>query len=133
MVESAGRKLPAQDRAFAMTVEDLLNRNELAAAEQKLTEWETRHPLAKLDSDFLIWRGRVLLARDRWREALAEIESFEKLLPESPYQIDADYYRARALFALGRQAEARPIWAGIAKQYPQHPLAASSLEWATKK
>ena len=131
--DSAGRKLPAQDRAFAMTVEDLLNRNELAAAEQKLTEWETRHPLAKLDSDFLIWRGRVLLARDRWREALAEIESFEKLLPESPYQIDADYYRARALFALGRQAEARPIWAGIAKQYPQHPLAASSLEWATKK
>ena len=131
--DSDGRKLPAQDRAFAMTLEDLLNRQEVAAAELKLTEWEARHPMAKLDSDFLIWRGRVLLARDRWREALAEIESFEKLLPESPYQIDADYYRAQALFALGRQAEARTIWAGIAKQYPQHPLAGSSLELSTKK
>ena len=131
--DSEGRKLPAQDRAFSMTLEDLLSRNEVVAAEQKLTEWEARHPMAKLDSDFLIWRGRVLLARGRPREALAEIESFEKLLPESPYQIDADYYRARALFALSRQAEARPIWAAIAKQYPQHPLAGSSLEWATKK
>ena len=131
--DSDGRKLPAQDRAFAMTLEDLLSRDEVAAAELKLTEWEARHPMAKLDSDFLIWRGRVLLARDRWREALVEIESFEKLLPESPYQIDADYYRAQALFALGRPAEARTIWAGIAKQYPQHPLAASSLELSTKK
>ena len=130
--DSAGRKLPAQDRAFSMTLEDLLSRDEVAAAEQKLTEWEARHPLAKLDSDFLIWRGRVLLARGRPREALAEIESFEKLLPESPYQIDADYYRARALFALGRQPEARAIWAELAKKYPQHPLAASSLELSTK-
>ena len=89
--------------------------------------------MAKFDSDFLIWRGRVLMARKRWREALAEIESFEKLLPESPYQIDADYYRARALFALGRKAEAHEIFAGIAKQYPQHPLADSSREWAAKK
>ena len=131
--DSEGRKLPAQDRAFSMTLEDLLSRDEIAAAEEKLTEWEARHPLAKLDSDFLIWRGRILLARGRPREALAEIESFEKLLPESPYQIDADYYRARALFALGRQADARKIWTGIAKDYPQHPLAGSSLELATKK
>ena len=131
--DSAGRKLPAQDQAFAMTLEDLLSRDEVAAAEQKLTEWEARHPLAKLDSDFLIWRGRVLLVRSRPREALAEIESFEKLLPESPYQIDADYYRAQALFALGRQAEARTIWAEIAKKYPQHALAASSSELSTKK
>ena len=131
--DSEGRKLPAQDRAFSMTLEDLLRRNEVAAAEQKLTEWEARHPLAKLDSDFLIWRGRVLLARSRPREALAEIESFEKLLPESPYQINADYYRAQALFALGRQAEARAIWAEIAKKYPQHPLANSSWELANKQ
>jgi len=131
--DSEGRKLPAQDRAFSMTLEDLLSRDEIAAAEQKLTEWEARHPMAKLDSDFLIWRGRILLARGRPREALAEIESFEKLLPESPYQIDADYYRARALFALGKPAEARTIWSEIAKKYPQHPLADSSLEWATKK
>jgi len=54
-------------------------------------------------------------------------------LPESPYQIDADYYRAQALYALGRQPEARTLWAEIAKKYPQHPLANSSLEWATKK
>ncbi|MEI8063908.1 MAG: tetratricopeptide repeat protein [Verrucomicrobiota bacterium] len=131
--DSEGRKLPAQDQAFSMTLEDLLSRNEAVVAEQKLTEWEARHPMAKLDSDFLIWRGRVLLARGRQREALAEIESFEKLLPESPYQIDAAYYRAQALFALGRQAEARLIWAEIAKQYPQHPLAISSLELSTKK
>ena len=131
--ESAGRKLPAQDRAYSITLNDLLAHGDFTEAEQKLTEWETQHPLAKIDTDFLILRGRILMTFGRWREALAEIQSFEKLQPENPYQIDADYYRAEALFALGQQDDARAIWKEIARQYPQHPLAGPSREKAIRR
>lgn len=129
---SDGRKLPAQDRAYSITLNDLLERGDIDTAESKLTEWESRHPLAKLDSDFLILRGRVLMELGRWREALVEIESFEKLLPESPFQIDAAFYRARALFELGKKDEARKIWQTIAEKFPQHALAEKSRQWAGK-
>jgi len=130
---SEGRKLPAQDRAYSITLNDLLERGDIDAAEQKLTEWETRHPLAKLDSDFLILRGRVLMELGRWREALVEIESFEKLLVDSPFQIDAAYYRARALFELGKKDEARKVWQEIVTKYPQHALVEKSRQWAGKQ
>ncbi|MEI6083410.1 MAG: tetratricopeptide repeat protein [Verrucomicrobiota bacterium] len=129
---SAGRKLPAQDRAFSITIRDLLERGDVNIAEDKLQEWEAVHPVGKLASDFLILRGRVLMELGRWREALVEIESFEKLQAESPFQIDADFYRARALFELGKKDEARKIWSEIAMKYPQHALAERSRQWAGK-
>lgn len=129
---SEGRKLPAQDRAYSITVRDLLDRGAVNLADDKLTEWEARHPAGKLDSDFLILRGRVWMELGRWREALVEIESFEKLQPDSPFQIDAEYYRARALFGLGNKDEARKIWKMIVAQYPQHALVEASRQWAEK-
>jgi tetratricopeptide (TPR) repeat protein len=129
---SEGRKLPAQDRAYSITIRDLLDRGDVNLADDKLTEWEARHPVGKLDSDFLILRGRVWLELGRWREALVEIESFEKLQPESPFQIDAEFYRARVLFALGKKDEARKIWTMIVAKYPQHALVDSSRRWAEK-
>ncbi|MCG3147335.1 MAG: hypothetical protein PCFJNLEI_00774 [Verrucomicrobiae bacterium] len=127
------RKLPAQDRAYSITINNLLERGETKVAEEKLTEWEAKHPVAKLGSDFLILRGRVLLELGRWREALAEIESFAKLQAESPFMIDADFYRARVLFELGRKDEARKIWLTIVEKYPQHALVAQSRQWAEKQ
>jgi tetratricopeptide (TPR) repeat protein len=129
---SDGRKLPAQDRAYSITIRDLLDRGDVNLADDKLTEWEARHPVGKLDSDFLILRGRVWMELGRWREALVEIESFEKLQPESPFQIDAEFYRARALFELGKKDEARKIWTMIVAKYPQHALVGSSRRWAEK-
>ena len=130
--ESAGRKLPAQDRAYSMTIKDLLGRNLRTEAGDKLGEWEMKHPMAKFDSDFLLLRGRMLLAYGRWSEALAELDSFKKVKRDSPYVIDADFYRAQALDGLGKKDEARKIWNEIATDYPKHELAAQCKALASK-
>ena len=56
--ESAGRKLPAQDQAYSITIKDLIDRSLRSEAAEKLGEWELKHPMAKFDSDFLLLRGR---------------------------------------------------------------------------
>jgi tetratricopeptide (TPR) repeat protein len=131
--ETAGRKLPAQDRAFSMAVADMLAHGFRQEVEGKLREWESAHPLAKVESDFLLMRARFLMTLGRWREALTEIESFEKMQPDSPYQIDLDFHRARALHELGQKEQARKIWAEIARKYPKHALADESKSWANKR
>jgi TolA-binding protein len=131
--ESEGRKLPAQDRAYSITVTDLLVQGHRDEAEAKLEEWETSHPMAKLTSDFLLLRARMLMQFCRWREALMEMDSFEKLQPDSPYQIDAAFYRAQVLYELGKQDEARKLWTSIYEKYPRHELAEKSRELAQKQ
>ena len=126
------RVTPAQDRAFSITISDYLDDSHRDEAAAKLTEWETRHPMAKFGSDFLLLRARVLLAYGIWDEALCELESFEKTQPDSSFAIDADFYRARALYELGRKDEARKIWNGIVRNYPNHDLAQQCKDWAAK-
>ena len=128
--ETGGKKLPAQDRAFSIAVTEMLLDGQRIEAEDKLLEWEAVHPMVKLDSDFLLLRGRVLMAGGRWREALAELDSMLQLQPDSAYQIDINFYRARALYELDQKPEARRIWTEIAKKYPRHELAAQSSKWA---
>lgn len=128
--ETGGKKLPAQDRAFSIAVSEMLLDGDRIEAENKLLEWEAVHPMVKLDSDFLLLRGRVLMAGGRWREALAELDSMLQLQPDSAYQIDINFYRARALYELGQKPEARRIWTEIAKKYPRHEFAAQSSKWA---
>jgi tetratricopeptide (TPR) repeat protein len=121
--ETGGKKLPAMDRAFSITITGLIDQGERKAAEAKLAEWEADHPLAKYESDFLLLRGRVLMLFGRWNEALQEIESFRTFQGDNPFQILADFYRAKALFELGKKDEAKKIWGEIAKNYPKHELA----------
>jgi len=130
--ETAGRKLPAQDQAYSITVRNLLVKNLRKEAAAKLQEWELRHPMAKFDSDFLLLRGRTLNAFGRWNEALAELDSFKKIQQDSPWLIDADFYRAEALCGLGKIAEAKKIWSGLAKDYPKHELAEKAKALAMK-
>jgi tetratricopeptide (TPR) repeat protein len=125
--ESAGRKYAAQDRANSVSVINLLENGYKVEAMEKLREWEREHPMAKLESDFLLLSSRVLMEKGRWMEALQEIDSYKLLNPDSPLQIPADYYRAHALKGLGRRTEAVQIWSNLATQYPRHPLAAESL------
>lgn len=124
--ETGGRKLPAQDRAFSITVESLLESGLRREAAEKLREWELSHPMAKFDGDFLLLRARMLAAFGRYAEALAELDSFQKIQPDSPYEIDAAFYRADALSGLGKTEEAKKIWEDISTKYPHHELAAPS-------
>ena len=130
--ETAGRKNAAQDRANSITITDLIAQGYRHEAEEKLTAWELEHPMGKYESDFLLLRGRVLMEFGRWNEALQEIESFRQMNPDSPYQIPADFYRARALFELGKKDDAKKIWQDIAKKYPKHELAGDAEMWAKK-
>ena len=130
--ESGGRKLPAQDQAYSMTIQDLIEKGDRDDAAAKLQEWELNHPMAKFATDFLLLRSRVLMLFGRWSEALAELEAFAATHPDSPYQIDADYYRARALYELGNKDDARKIWLKIVKDYPKSELAEPSKQWAAK-
>jgi len=124
--ETNGRKVPAQDRASSIAVEDLLESGSRNEAADKLREWELRHPMAKLGTDFLLLRARMLIAFGRWSEALTELDSFKMIQPDSPYEIDADFYRAEALSALGKSGEAQKIWKDISTNFPKHELAAPS-------
>jgi tetratricopeptide (TPR) repeat protein len=128
--ESAGRKFAAQDRANAVTVGNLIDGGYRVEAEARLQLWELVHPMAKLQSDFLLLRAQAHMLFGRWGEALQEVDSFKALNPESPFQIPADFHRARALDGLGRKEEARKIWSAIVTQYPKHPLAESA--WRLK-
>ena len=126
------RRLSAEDQANSMTVSDLIEKNERQEAEAKLTDWELAHPMAKLSSDFLLLRSRVLTLYGRWREALTELDGYAATHPDSPYQIDVDFYRARALYELGKKDEARKLWQDIVKNYPRSELAEPSKKWAAK-
>ena len=128
--DTGGKKLPAMDRAYSITISGLIDQDQRKAAEAKLVEWESEHPMAKYDSDFLLLRGRVLMMFGRWNEALQEIESFRAMNPDNPFQIPADFYRARALAELGQKDEAKKIWSEIATNYPKHELAAESARLA---
>jgi tetratricopeptide (TPR) repeat protein len=125
--ESAGRKFAAQDRANAVEVGALIEGGHRVEAEARLQLWELAHPMAKLQSDFLLLRAQAHMLFGRWGEALQEVDSFKALNPESPFQIPADFHRARALAGLGRKDEARKIWSAILTQYPKHPLAESAF------
>ena len=126
-------KSAAQDQAYSMTINSLLEEDHREDAAAKLTEWEVTHPQAKLTTDCLLLSARVAMSFGRWHEAQTELESYAKMMPESPYQIDTQFYLAQAL-AGGKQIDqARAIWTKIAKDYPRSPLAEKSKELAAGK
>jgi len=129
---TGGRKLPAQDEAFALSVGEFIATGRREEAQKNLTDWEVAHPMTKLNSDFLVLRGQLLNKLGRYREALVELESFKGLSPESPYLVDADFHRAHALWELGQKDDARKLWAEIARKFPNHSLAKDSEELARK-
>jgi len=124
--------LPVKDSAASIAIRDLLDKGFNKDAQTKLTEWELRRPMVKFDSDFLLLRARTLMAFGRWNEAQVELESFQKVQPDSPYQIEAQFQLARILYEKGSKEEARKLWNAFAKDYPKHPLTPQALEWAAK-
>jgi tetratricopeptide (TPR) repeat protein len=121
--ETGGRKLPAMDRSYSITVDDLLANGLRREADAKLREWELVHPLCKRDSDYLLLQAKMLKSFGYWSQALVELDSFKKTHLESPLEITADFYRAECLDGLGKKDEARAIRSAIVKKYPRHELA----------
>jgi len=130
--ETGGRKLPAMDRAYSITVDNLLAQGYLKEADAKLREWEVAHPMAKMDSDFLLLEARRLISSGYFSQALTELDSFKAMHRDSPYEIDADFFRAKALSGLGKTDEARTIWNSIVTNYPNNQLADQCKELLAK-
>ncbi len=126
------RKLPAEEQANSLTVSDLIESGDRQAAEAKLAAWELADPMAKFTADFLLLRSRLMGLYGRWRESLTELNVFAGGHPDSPYQIEVDFHRARALYELGQKDEARKIWSDLIKNYPKSEYATSSREWLNK-
>ena len=115
-----------------MTVRDLIEKNDRQEADAKLTDWELAHPMAKFTRISCCCAAGCWRMYGRWREALAELDAYAATHPDSPYQIDVDFYRARALRELGKKDEARKIWQDIVKNYPKSELAEPVEGWASK-
>lgn len=124
--------LPVKDSAASIAIRDLLDKGFSQDAQYKLVEWEMRRPMVKFDSDYLLLRARAFMWFGRWNEALAELESFQKVQPDNPFQIDAQFYLARIRYEKGSKEEARKMWNDFAQAYPRHPLASQAREWAKK-
>ena len=137
MYQSLGTKksdpaLPVKDSAASIAIRDLLDKGFPKDAELKLVDWELRRPMVKFDSDYLLLRARTFMCFGSWSEALAELESFQKVQPDNPFQIDTQYYLARIRYEQGDKEEARKMWSAFAKDYPKHPLAPQAREWVKK-
>ena len=130
--ESAAGKAPVIDRAHSLAIEDLVNGNHLDEARVKLDEWELQRPAAKLESDQLMWRSRVMFLAGEWQRALLDLQTSLKVRPGSPEEIDVRFWQARALFELGRKDEARNIWNALVKDYPKHERAEAAKLWTAK-
>lgn len=121
--EARTKKQAAVDQSNSMQVKNLIDGEEPRDAMEMLSTWELQNPMAKLQSDYLLLRSRALIALGRNAEAVRELQSFAELNPDSPYQIDTEFYLAAALKGLGRTKEAEVLWKQIIEKYPKSQLA----------
>jgi len=126
------RKGPVVDKAMSLSIEDFVKDKRPNEARTKLAEWERQRPVAKLESDYLLWHARILALDADWTGALQELQSSLKARPNAPEEIETRFWEARALYELGRKPEAREIWNNLAKDYPKHERAEACKQWASK-
>jgi tetratricopeptide (TPR) repeat protein len=126
------RKAPVVDRSHSLAIENLIHHKHLAEARVKLIQWERQRPAAKIESDQLYWRARVMFLADEWNRALQDLETSLRIRPGAPEEIDVLFWQGRALFELGRKEEAKTIWNALMKEYPKHERAEAAKQWAEK-
>lgn len=126
------RKAPVIDRSRSLAIEHLVNGQHIREARGKLNEWERLRPMAKLDSDQLLWRARVLMLEENWKRALQDLETSLKIRPGAPEEIELLFWQGRVLYELGRKDEARTIWTALRKDYPKHERAETAKLWMEK-
>ncbi len=130
--EASARKGPVLDRSHSLAIDELLAAGHLDEARAKLDEWERVRPAAKIESDQLYWRARVMFLGCDWKRALQDLETSQKIRPGAPEEIDVLFWKGRALYELGSKEEARKIWNDLVKDYPKHERAEDAKQWAAK-
>ncbi len=130
--KEAGRQAPVIDRSHSLAIEDLIQHQQPDEARVKLVQWERQRPAAKIESDQLYWRARVMFLAGEWNRALQDLETSLSIRPGSPEEIDVLFWQGRALYELGRKEEARKIWNSLMKDYPKHERAEAAKQWVEK-
>ena len=123
---------PTTDKAMALALESLIQDKRLNEARAKLADWERLRPVAKIDADFLLWQARVHALAGDWPAALTELDSALHARPNAPEEIELSFWKARALYELGRKDDARTIWNRLIRDYPKHERAEACKQWAAK-
>ena len=125
-------KAPVIDRASSLALEDLVEGGHRDEALAKLNDWERQRPAAKIDSDQLYWRARVMFLEGEWQRALADLETSLKVRPGAPEEIDVRFWQARTLYELNRKPDARKIWQKLIEEFPKHERAEAAKAWLEK-
>jgi tetratricopeptide (TPR) repeat protein len=122
----------AIDASHALAIEEFITTNHLDEARAKLEEWELLRPAAKIDGAQLLWRARVMFLAGAWPRASQDLQTSLKVRPSSPEKWDVLFWQGRALYALELKEEARMIWNGMVKDFPNHEGIESAKAWALK-
>ena len=112
-------RLPPADRAWG-------NARLAFHASRQLAPWANdvwREPLPEaMGADMRAWRVRAALRAQAWRDVLAALDALPRAAAD---EATWRYWRARALAATGRDAEARAIYAALAVEHDYHGLLAA--------
>ncbi len=119
---------PVKRNEIDARVDDLVRSGFPLEARRQLQQWERGWP-----ED---WRsGRLSLARANcWRAwgwhrgAVAELDAAEKLNPILPNLPEVEMLKAELLYDLGENKKGRDLLEKIAKDYPNHPVAAKARD-----
>lgn len=124
---------PRADRAWHHLGVCRLKNNEYAAAQTAFERLIADHPKSTLAGS--AWLNLGLAQYDRAAAGEADFygkaaETFATLLEKFPRAAEAPraaFYRAEALYAQGKNADAAKLYADFIKKYPQNPLLADAL------
>ncbi len=120
--------------AFSRAIEYYLRTRrprDLEAAEQYLDQWEWEYPTEKLLGYSTVLRGKLYFIQRRYDEAIAELEEFIAVSPQSHYVGDALIELAKCYYAKRDPAKARNVLQTLVSDYRDSdkvPLAKEMLK-----
>ena len=125
------RRAAVRANALRERCQDLLERDFLIRAREKLWEWQKLAPHDRLDGTFALSRARLWQKMNWLQGALSELSAVVELNPLLPTLPDVEYDQAVLYREAGKQKEAETLFKKIADEYPNHPVskrAAAMLE-----
>lgn len=133
-----GRREKAEDQRVAVVrgnalrqrFQDLLKADFVIEAWEVLNEWSEIAPVDRNNGSLSLARAR-LWRRLGWLDgALGELDGAMLLDPLLPNLPEVEMERGRVLAEAGDAARAREAFAKVAREYPNHPLAAEAARLA---
>ncbi|RKY32192.1 MAG: hypothetical protein DRP67_01265 [Candidatus Omnitrophota bacterium] len=106
--------------AFAQSVIYYLKIKDPFSALEKIEEWADEFPVAKLKGDWSILKARALILQKDYKEALKELEIFEKNCKgkDNLYLACVFYLKFKIYDALGDKEKAKALYEKLIEEFP---------------